>query len=133
MRLGYFLVALTLVAAPVGAQPAPASKSTPPASAAAPKATVPTPASPRAEEPAGLIISISASAEELDKLPGVGAARAKAIIAHRPYDGEDDLARRKVIPQNVYAQIKDKIVARQGPAQAPSGAGGSQHATKKSK
>jgi len=55
----------------------------------------------------------SASEEELDKLPGVGPARAKAIIAHRPYNGKDDLTQRKVIPPNVYAQIKDKIIAKQ--------------------
>jgi len=56
----------------------------------------------------------SASAEELDKLPGVGPARAKAIIANRPYNGKDDLTQRKIIPANVYSQIKDKIIARQG-------------------
>jgi DNA uptake protein ComE-like DNA-binding protein len=55
----------------------------------------------------------SASAEELDKLPGVGPARVKAIIANRPYNGKDDLVQRKIIPQNVYNQIKDKIIARQ--------------------
>ncbi len=75
----------------------------------------------------------SASAEELDKLPGVGPARAKAIISHRPYNGKDDLAQRKVIPQNVYDQIKDKIIARQGAGQAPSGPAGSASATAKGK
>jgi len=55
----------------------------------------------------------SASEEELDKLPGVGPARVKAVIAHRPYNGKDDLVRRKIIRPNVYNQIKGKIVARQ--------------------
>ena len=64
--------------------------------------------------PSGELLDInSASAEELDKLPGVGPARAKAIIAHRPYFGKDDLVNKKIIPSNVYAQIKDKIIARQ--------------------
>ena len=63
---------------------------------------------------AGQLIDInSASAEELDKLPGVGPARVKAIIANRPYSGKDDLTQRKIIPANVYNQIKDKIIARQ--------------------
>jgi competence ComEA-like helix-hairpin-helix protein len=63
---------------------------------------------------AGQLVDInSASAEELDRLPGVGPARAKAIIANRPYNGKDDLTQRKVIPPNVYNQIKDKIIARQ--------------------
>ena len=61
----------------------------------------------------GLVDINSASAEELDKLPGVGPARAKAIIANRPYGGKDDLNNRKIIPSNVYNQIKDKIIARQ--------------------
>ena len=65
-------------------------------------------------EPAGELVDInSASPEELDKLPGVGPARAKAIIAGRPYNGKDDLTNRKIIPANVYNGIKDKIVARQ--------------------
>jgi competence protein ComEA len=77
----------------------------------APGATANTPAKPA---PAGELLDInSASAEELDKLPGVGAVRAKAIIDHRPYFGKDDLVNKKIIPSNVYAQIKDKIIARQ--------------------
>jgi competence ComEA-like helix-hairpin-helix protein len=65
-------------------------------------------------EKAGELVDInSASAEELDKLPGVGAARAKAIIEHRPYYGKDDLVNKKIIPSNIYAHIKDKIIARQ--------------------
>jgi DNA uptake protein ComE-like DNA-binding protein len=76
-----------------------------------------TPKSPAtASQPAGGLVDInSASAEELDKLPGVGPARVKAIIANRPYSGKDDLLQRKIIPPNVYNQIKDKIIARQGP------------------
>jgi competence protein ComEA len=56
----------------------------------------------------------SASASELDALPGIGKARAAAIIKNRPYKGKDDLASKHVIPQNVYDGIKDKIIARQG-------------------
>jgi DNA uptake protein ComE-like DNA-binding protein len=55
----------------------------------------------------------SASAEERDKLPGVGPPRAKAIIANRPYNGKDELTQRKIIPPNVYNQIVSKIIARQ--------------------
>jgi competence protein ComEA len=66
------------------------------------------------QQQVGLVDINSASAEELDKLPGVGPARVKAIIANRPYNGKDDLVQRKILPSNVYGQIKDKIVARQG-------------------
>ena len=68
-------------------------------------------------QPKGSLIDInSASADELDKLPGIGSARAKAIIDNRPYRAKSDLAQRKIVPQNVYDQIKDRIVARQGTA-----------------
>lgn len=55
----------------------------------------------------------SASAADLDKLRGIGPARAQAIIANRPYKGKDDLVNRKIIPQSVYDQIKDQIIAKQ--------------------
>jgi DNA uptake protein ComE-like DNA-binding protein len=62
---------------------------------------------------AGLIDINHASKDELDKLPGIGAARADAIIKGRPYKGKDDLVNKKVIPENVYNGIKDKIIAKQ--------------------
>jgi len=67
----------------------------------------------KSAQAAQLVDINSASEEELDKLPGVGPARVKAVIAHRPYNGKDDLVRRKIIRPNVYNQIKGKIVARQ--------------------
>src|SRR6516164_5523367 len=97
------------------ALPALAQTTSPAKSPSAPAATAPstTPNAPKAQ-PTGELLDInSASPEELDKLPGVGPARAKAIIAHRPYFGKDDLVNKKIIPSNVYAQIKDKIIARQ--------------------
>ena len=94
-----------MLALPAGAQTTSPSK-TP----GSPTATAPSAKS----QPTGELLDInSASAEELDKLPGIGQARAKAIIANRPYGGKDDLANRKIIPANVYNQIKDKIIARQ--------------------
>jgi len=55
----------------------------------------------------------SASEKELDTLPGIGEARAKAIVKNRPYKGKDELVQKKIIPQNVYDGIKDKIIAKQ--------------------
>ena len=78
--------------------------------AALPKPPSPTAATLAAET---LVDINSASLAELDKLPGVGPARAKAIIENRPYSGKDNLIQRKIIPLNVYNQIKDKIIARQ--------------------
>jgi DNA uptake protein ComE-like DNA-binding protein len=62
---------------------------------------------------ANLIDINSATKEQLDALPGIGAARAAAIIKGRPYKGKDDLVNKKIIPQNVYDGIKDKIIAKQ--------------------
>jgi competence protein ComEA len=56
----------------------------------------------------GLIDINSASAEELRKLPGIGPVRVNAIIAHRPYNGKDDLVQRKIVPRYVYNRIKTK-------------------------
>jgi DNA uptake protein ComE-like DNA-binding protein len=49
----------------------------------------------------------------LEKLKGIGPARADAIIQGRPYKGKDELVQKKIVPQNVYDDIKDLVVARQ--------------------
>jgi competence protein ComEA len=117
MQLTRYLAAIglsLLLAAPVAAQTTSPSKSPSSPAAAKPDTTSKSPAATGSQAPGSLVDINSASAEELDKLPGIGPARVKAIIANRPYSGKDDLSQRKVIPPNVYNQIKDKIIARQG-------------------
>ena len=58
----------------------------------------------------------TASRDELVKLKGIGDARADAIIKGRPYKGKNELADRKIVPENVYNDIKDKVIAKQGDA-----------------
>jgi competence protein ComEA len=55
----------------------------------------------------------SASEKELATLPGIGEARAKAIVKGRPYKGKDDLVKKKILTQKVYDDVKDKIIAKQ--------------------
>lgn len=55
----------------------------------------------------------SASKAQLTALKGVGDARADAIIKGRPYKGKDELAQKGIVPQNVYNDIKDQIIAKQ--------------------
>ena len=55
----------------------------------------------------------SASKAELTALKGVGDARADAIIKGRPYKGKDELAQKGIIPQGVYDDIKNQIIAKQ--------------------
>ncbi len=68
----------------------------------------------KAPAESGKIDLNTASAEELDKLPGIGEARAKAIVKGRPYKAKDDLVERKIIPQGVYDKIKDRVIAKHG-------------------
>jgi len=54
-----------------------------------------------------------ASADELMSLRGIGEARAKAIINGRPYVRKNQLVERRIVPQSVYDEIKDQIIAKQ--------------------
>jgi DNA uptake protein ComE-like DNA-binding protein len=90
--------------------PAPAAKMAP-ATTAAPAAKA-APAAAAAKQ-SDLIDINSATEAQLSTLPGIAKARSEAIIKGRPYKGKDDLVSKKILPENVYKEIKDKIIAHQ--------------------
>jgi competence protein ComEA len=89
------------------AAPAPAPAATAPAKTATP------PAAPAKATPVAAKVNLNtATAKELDALPQIGPARAKAIIDARTKDkfkNWDDFVARKVVPTNAEAAIKDKV------------------------
>lgn len=68
----------------------------------------------RAATPAAQLLDINTATEdELRALKGIGDKRAADIIQNRPYKGKDELVQKKIIPDSIYAGIKDKIIAKQ--------------------
>jgi competence protein ComEA len=73
---------------------------------------------------AGRINLNTASATELAKLPGIGAAKAAAIVEHRakePFTKADDLRKVKGIGDRLYDSIRDQVTV--GEAPSPKGRG----------
>jgi competence protein ComEA len=68
----------------------------------------------------------TASVTELARLPGVGPAKAQAIVDHRaqaPFARPEDLRKVKGIGDKLYDRLKDRITVDES-APAPKGRGG---------
>jgi DNA uptake protein ComE-like DNA-binding protein len=53
----------------------------------------------------------TATPDQLEALPGIDAARARRIIAGRPYQSSDDLLKRHLVPKAEYDRIAGRVVA----------------------
>ena len=114
------LLAASILAAPTFALDDKQAKKDVATATAVPAKTAPADAkaAPAKEAPAAALMDInSATAKQLATLDGIGEARSAAIVKGRPYNGKDDLVNKKILTQDVYDKIKDKIIAKQGAAE----------------
>jgi DNA uptake protein ComE-like DNA-binding protein len=75
-----------------------------------PKASAPT--GPPAKTAAPSPVDLNSASKQALMALGITDASAQKIIANRPYHAKTDLTGKKIIPEDVYAKISSRIVAR---------------------
>jgi DNA uptake protein ComE-like DNA-binding protein len=54
-----------------------------------------------------------ATRQDLESLPGINAHQAERIVAERPYANTHQLVTRRILTEDQYAQIQDRVVVNQ--------------------
>lgn len=110
-RLPLTILALAIAAPVLAAEPASTGganhNSAMPPSAANPAATSRSTAAPNA----AMVDINTANATDLKALPGITDAEAAKIVQGRPYKEPSDLVSKKILPENVFSKIKDRVMA----------------------
>jgi competence protein ComEA len=113
LSLGTLTAIALLAATPLMAQAPQTNTKAPETTKMAPPATT-TPAAKTTAATTGELLDINtATTAQLEALKGVGKVRAEAIVKARPFKAKDELVSKHVVPQNVYNDIKDHIIAKQ--------------------
>ena len=70
---------------------------------------------------AGELIDInSATPDQLKTLPGMNEGYVMMIVGARPFQSKEDLVEQKILPQDTYDQLKDRIFVKGGSARSSS-------------
>lgn len=107
-RLPLSLLALTIAAPVLAAEPAATGTTAAPATTAAKPATAP---QATVAPKASTLDLNTASAADLKGLPGITDAEAAKIVQARPFKDPNELVAKKILTEAEFAKIKDRVVA----------------------